>query len=959
MHRILIWTGLLFAALPLFSQKRQLDFEALSRWKKIDQAQISNDGAWITYALAPTAEGDTTVILFNRLGGVERRVNRAARPKFTEDSRYLIFRIKPALDSLKAQRRRKIKEEDLPKDSLGILELATGQLKTIPRVRAHAVPEYFSGWVFCLLESALRDTMKSKASADSLKNARKPSKKIKKESNENGYRLLVYHLASGKQDTFPFVNSFGFAKKNPKVLFATSGVVDSTSWRQNSARMPGVYFLELDKQILKPLFRGKGKYSHVALDDQGGQAAFLADSDTSKARVRFWKLVYWQKHPSDTAKVVADSASQFLPQSWILSENARPQFSESGDKLFFGMAPPPILNDTTMLPEEIVNVEVWTTRDSRLYTEQKVRLNAQKKRYWPVIFYCPIIGKPVSSKKNPFVVPGFKNQEETDFVFRFQEERDASVALAFTEDPYIQTASWEGSAKKDVYVVDLIHGDRKLLIGNKRVRPLLSPEANFIAWWSDSDTAWFVVPAQTEGPSIQLTSWRNAGFFDETNDVPDFPDPYGIGGWIEGDEGLLVYDRYDIWRFDPKGRQTPLRLTRGRENRTIYRYIKLDPDERSIRRNARILLHTFSDSTKAEGYCWLDLNTGQIASWLPPADFMLQRQPKKARNGQVLLFTQQNFQTFPDLHSAILDDRRAAPLRISNANPWQSEYNWGKVELVSWTSLSGQKLQGLLVKPEDFDPAKKYPMVVNFYERLSDNLHLHRAPDAHRSTINYTMFASRGYIIFAPDIPYRNGYPGESAYDAVVSGVTDLIDRGFVDSKRIGLQGHSWGGYQAAYLITRTNLFRCAEAGAPVVNMTSAYGGIRWESGLSRMFQYERQQSRIGGSLWQYPLRYLENSPLFSLDKVQTPVLILHNDKDGAVPWYQGIEFFVGLRRLGKPAWLLNYNDEPHWPVKLQNRLDFQFRMQQFFDHYLLGTTMPPWMERGVPPIEKGIRQGY
>ena len=246
-------------------------------------------------------------------------------------------------------------------------------------------------------------------------------------------------------------------------------------------------------------------------------------------------------------------------------------------------------------------------------------------------------------------------------------------------------------------------------------------------------------------------------------------------------------------------------------------------------------------------------------------------------------------------------------------------------------------------------------MIVNFYEQSSDNLFRHHAPNPGRSTINYSFYASRGYLIFNPNIHYRTGYPGESAYNSVIPGVTSLINQGFVDSDHIGIQGHSWGGYQIAHIVTKTDLFKCAEAGAPVPNMISAYGGIRWWTGLSRMFQYERTQSRIGGSLWEYPLRYIENSPIFFVDKINTPILIMHNDADGHVPWYQGIEFFVSLRRLNKPSWLLNYQGEPHWPLKLQNRIDFNIRMAQYFDYYLKDAPMPKWMLKGIPATELGI----
>jgi dipeptidyl aminopeptidase/acylaminoacyl peptidase len=623
-------------------------------------------------------------------------------------------------------------------------------------------------------------------------------------------------------------------------------------------------------------------------------------------------------------------------------------FSDDARRLYFGIAPPPVLNDTTLLKEEIVDVEVWTWTDKRLYTQEEIRLEAEKKRSYPVVFH---------TRKKRFVPLGSPEVPE----LRFQEERNADLALGFTEEPYAQYLTSEGAAHKNLYALNLENGEKKLIVKDLRCNPRLSPSTKYIAWWSEPDTAWFAWNART-ATIARLTDNRSAAFFNEETDVPDYPNEHGLAGWLEGDEALLIYDQYDLWKIDPDGQKKPQRLTKGRETYTTYRYLRLDPEARSIAPNARLLLHQSNELTKEEGYAWLDLKTTKVEPWLAGA-FAHSRVPLKAKNVDNLLFTRENFQTFPDLHFADFspkDKPQAANARpISNANPQQSEYNWGSIEMVEWTSLTGEKLKGLLVKPADFDPARQYPMIVNFYEKLSDELHRHRAPDFHRSQINYTVYASRGYLVFAPDIPYRIGYPGESAYDAILSGVTSLISKGFVDAKRVALQGHSWGGYQAAYLVTRTNLFVCAEAGAPVANMTSAYGGIRWESGLSRAFQYEHQQSRIGGTLWEKPKQYLENSPLFALDKVETPLLILHNDKDGAVPWYQGIELFSGLRRLGKPAWMLNYNDEPHWPVKLQNRVDFQRRMQQFFDHYLLGAPAPSWMTRGVPPMEKGILQGY
>ena len=262
--------------------------------------------------------------------------------------------------------------------------------------------------------------------------------------------------------------------------------------------------------------------------------------------------------------------------------------------------------------------------------------------------------------------------------------------------------------------------------------------------------------------------------------------------------------------------------------------------------------------------------------------------------------------------------------------------------------------------PEDFDSSKSYPLLVYYYELSSDRLHYYFAPKPSASTINPLEYASSGYIVFIPDIRYTApGKPASSAYNCIVSGTDHILKNYPIDSTRMGLQGQSWGGYQTAQLITMTNKYAAAMAGAPVSNMFSAYGGIRWGSGLNRQFQYESTQSRIGKTIWEAPELYVENSPLFHLPNVQTPLLIMHNDEDGAVPWYQGIELFNGMRRLNKPCWMLTYNGDDHNLIKEANRVDLSIRMKQFFDHYLQGKPMPYWMKNGRPALEKGKELRY
>ncbi len=921
---LLLWSSLLpWGQAQPPAGKKQLSIDDLVRWKTIEDPLISPDGRFVAWRQHPE-EGDDTLGLWDATTGTRQFFARGDRAAFSADSRWFAFRLVPPADSVRAWKRRKLPQKQWPKDTLALLDLHSGELRRIPGLKRFALPRKYAGWLALWYEPDSR--------ADTTRNA---SPKKKKESRTHGSRLELHALGTDRVIQLDYVTDWVLAEEAPVLLYHTSG--------DDSLLLPGLYLFDLRSSEPRPLWRTqpeKAEFASLTLDPQGRAAAFLLHLDTANAEVKPWTLALYRQG-QDSAAIIADTASAFLPQGWQLNPEKKLRFSKAGHRLLFGIGRVPPQQDTSLLEDEIVHVEVWTWKDPMIYPQQNVRKERELKRAYEVLYQLD---------EARFVVVADTTVPEV----RFTPELSGRWAVGWNEWPYLHRISWEGfPPAKDIYRIDLESGARQLVARAVRANVHISPGGTYALWYQVTDTAWYAC-ALAEGRVRRLTHNGLSAFYDELNDRPMHPRPYGVAGWTEGDERVLIYDRYDLWALDPAGKASPRRLTKGREDQVRYRVVDLDAERHFL--DAPMLLHLFDEKSKGSGYAWLSPKDELPRIALFDEHFWFGTRVHKARQADRILFTKENYQLFPDLQYAGLDFAQAR--RVSHANPQQQTFRWGTIELVEWTSLDGQKLQGLLVKPEDFDPDKQYPLLVNFYERNSHTLHRHRRPHAHRSTINYPLYVSKGYLIFNPDIPYKVGYPGQSCYDAVMSGVRMLIDKGFVDKSRIGVQGHSWGGYQVAYLLTRTGLFRCAEAGAPVVNMFSAYGGIRWGSGLSRMFQYERTQSRIGGTIWEYPLRYLENSPLFFLDRVTTPVLILHNDQDGAVPWYQGIEYYIGLRRLGKPAWLLNYNGEPHWPLKLQNRKDFQTRMAQFFDHYLLGAPMPQWMERGVPAWEKGIRQG-
>lgn len=895
-------------SLTFGQNKKPLEIQDLVTWKDISRKSISNDGKWVVYEVT-AEEGNPTTYLYSVNQKKDYHFDRADRPAFTADNRFLTFTLHPDEATLKALKHKG--EKDLPADTFAIYNLSAGTFTKVPEANKVQVPKKWSDWVFFTLKVTEEDS----------------TKKAKKHTD-----LFAHQLSTGDQVILQEVDDFSLAEEAPAVTAISKGLEDGLA--------AGVYVMDFSEKKWTPIHEQKGEYEQLSIAEDGKQVAFLADFDTVENRIDYFDLYLWNG-TSNTVEQIADRSDDFLPKGWIISKNGRLNFSANGKRLSFGIAPPPVLKDTSLLADEEVSVEVWSYTDEVLYTQQEVQAEREKRRTYDCVWL-------IDQKK--VLALGSPELPET----HLSDEGNGQYAMAYTDSPYRMSTSWDGGPSgKDVYLVNLNNGNKTLIEKNLQGSPSFSPAGKFVYWYSYPDTAWFAFSIAKK-EKVRLTDNSKVAFYDELDDHPMLPGPYGIGGWTKDDDFVLIYDRYDVWLVDPSEELANNNLTNGRSQRRISRHISVDPEERSIEEVEPMLFYFIDEETRRSGYYWFNIHTG-TKRVVQEGDFAYEGRPWKAKDANSWIFTKENYQTYPDILYA--SNGLGQAQKISNVNPQQADYNWGSIELYSWTNTTGEKLEGLLVKPDGFDPNKKYPMIVNFYERSSQSLFSHRTPMPHRSTINYHYYASRGYLIFNPDIPYTIGYPGESAYNAVISGVTSLIDEGFVDKENIGLQGHSWGGYQIAYIITKTDLFKCAESGAPVVNMFSAYGGIRWGSGLSRMFQYERTQSRIGATIWDKPIRYLENSPLFFLDKVNTPVLILHNDNDSAVPWYQGIEFFVAMRRLGKPAWMLNYNDEPHWPLKLQNRKDFNLRMSQFFDYYLKGTSIPRWMAEGVPATEKGINQ--
>ncbi len=643
------------------------------------------------------------------------------------------------------------------------------------------------------------------------------------------------------------------------------------------------------------------------------------------------RFVFLPSAMAPAAEVVGPDATG-LREGWTISGDSL-RFSDDGKRLFISTTPRRETARPASVPaDERVELDIWNWKDNYIQPMQRVRGNTDRNRTYSGVVFLD---------KREF-------RQLSDEDLSVGEPAAGDWALGYDDSKYLHLTGYTYPVPRDYALVNVRTGERKTSLTNFTGNVSLSPSGKHLLVYDGKDWSSVSIPG---GKKANLTAKLKVKFFDEEDDHPSKPPAYGSLGWSSDGDFALLYDRYDLWKLAAAG-SSAVNLTKvGRQKGIKFRYVRIrddsDDDTRGIDLAKPMLLAAENLTTHDTGFFRLE------PGGTPKLLLMGARRygtPVKAKEADVFILTVQSFHEYPDYYVTGPDFHELK--RVTDVNPHIRRYNWGQAELVQYKSADGVPLSGVLIKPENFDPSKKYPMVVYIYERLSGNLHSFRLPVAGTS-INPTFYASNGYLVFMPDITYTVGYPGQSALKCVLPAIQAVVDQGFVNESAIGIQGHSWGGYQIAFMVTQTNRFKAAIAGAPVSNMVSAYGGIRWTSGLPRQFQYEQTQSRIGDTLWNAPMRYIENSPIFMADRVKTPLLMLHNDQDGAVPWYQGIEYFLALRRLGRECYLLNYNGEDHGLRKKQNQLDYTVRMFQFFEHHLKGKPAPGWMKNGVPFVDR------
>lgn len=941
---------------------RTLGLEDLLSWKSIRFASFSNDGRWMAYVLAPN-EGDAEFIVrATAEGGAETRVPIGEAPSgfgggagvaISGNNRWVAYTIYPkAEDAKKARRDRRTLAT-----KVGVIELATGAKREYDRVRGFRFAG--DGSDVIALQHMPPEAPSGGAGGGAAGGGGAAS----------GTLVTLVDLGGGTPVTIAGVGEYAFDAAGRFLAYT----IDQRDQMGN-----GVQLRDLSTGVVRALDAEKAMYRRLAWADTGDALAVLRNVADTVAKDTLSTVLAWSRLGSGTpGAVTINEKSAGVTGGLVVSGDRAPQWNDAQDVIYFGLreprtpaprseaapvggggaAPAPGAGAGGQVAparqdEETPSLILWHWKDPRLQSQQQVQENADKSFSYQAAWHVA----PAASRRGG-AAPAWTNRvvQLTDDALRaVSVGRGDRWALGADFSPYQRQASVDGRQLRDVYAVDVRTGERALVakgIQNPggQFGSLIAPDGARAVWYDDGHWNAYDFAAKS---SRRITDGIATAFWDEEDDHNVVKPPAGAPfGWSSDGRHVFLRDDWDIWRVGAVANAgSAINITgNGRAEKVRYQQrVGADPKERGIDLSRPLMIETYGERSKKEGLAQVDPQRGgaRVLAWEDAkVDF------RRARDADTWAFTRQTFTTFPDWHVA--DARLANARRLTDANPQQKDVAWSAgARLVEYKcDNDGPELQGALFLPAGYEEGKSYPTLTYIYERLSQGFHAYAQPNATRYA-NPSVYTAKGYAYFMPDIAYKLDDPGQSAVWCVVPAVKAAIATGIVDAANVGLQGHSWGGYQTSFITTQTDIFKTGIAGAALTDMVSMFSSVYWNSGSANQPIFISSQGRFKSGYTQNPDAYLRNSPNRFAQDMNVPLMLLHNDRDGAVDFNQGITYYNTLRELGKEVVLLEYVGENHGLSRPANQKDYAVRMMEWFDHFLRGQPAPEWMQEGVPRLK-------
>ena len=918
---------------------------ARSEWGQFEQLStfarggLSPDGTWLAYGIN-RSNRDNELRIRNIAAGTEKTIAFGSQAAFSADSKWIAYGIghsEAQEERLRAQRRPIHRK-------LGLLKLdGTSDPLTIDGIESFSLDP--SGtYVVMRRYAPERAPAAGGSPAPASPSA---SSATADEPTPQGVTIIVRHLDSGRDMAFGNVSEFAWqnvsdrSKLQGRMLAFIISAEDKTG--------NGVQLYDAETGALRALDSGGAIYSGLTwrrdADDLVVLKAHLDDQREGSTQYAFaWTGL---SSNSPTLRTFDPLKGVDLRPGMRTVSYRRPSWSDDGKTVFVGIAgwneKPPApkraegpapqgSGETPNRPaaDEQPTVDIWHAKDVFVMPRQKLTARADRQRNLLAAWHLD----------SGRLVPLGITVDETVLPLRRQKLAYAEVYDRYAMDRTI------GRVSADIALIDLANGARTTVVEGINDNTLQSsPDGRYLLYFHNDQ--WWTIDTATRAVT-NITRAAATTFVDRESDVTVKQKPsFGVGGWTRADEAVLLYDKFDVWQIAANGSKAT-RLTDGAAEQVRHRIVRLDPEEEWIDTSKPVTLSLFGTWSKKSGY----------ARWTPGTNAVerLIFEDKavtglaKARDADVHIYTAQRYDDSPDAFVAGMDLKNAR--QVTSTNSFMSKYAWGRSETVEYRSDRGLRLQGTLYYPAGYEAGRKYPLVVYLYEKLSDNVHRF-VPPSERDYYNTTALTSQGYAVFQPDIVFRPREPGQSVVECVVPGVKRIVAMGVADAARVGVVGHSWGGFDAAYLATHTDTFAAAVAGAAITNLVSNYGNHHWTSGIAETDHIETGQQRMEVALYEDLQAYIRNSAVFNVHNMKTALLLEVGDNDGTVHWHQGVEMYNIARRAKKDVVMLAYGGEDHGLRRKANQIDYQKRIHEWFAHYLKNEPAAPWIASGVPFIDR------